>query len=397
MSHQNPPHEQTVAERNAILSMADEFVRNHPVLPPSQRLPPSLQSGNHLGQVASHADHQQQQNPPHEQTVAERNAILSMADEFVRNHPVLPPSQRLPPSLQSGNHLGQVASHADHQQQQNPPHEQTVAERNAILSMADEFVRNHPVLPPSQRLPPSLQSGNHLAQVASHAELIGQSRTANTTLALNNYCTCGRCAGGWLSPRMRFRLQAEAEFWADSMPMGFDGFTQGQPVSPGTMMDNPSRFIPPSLRHNFRLEFYKGYCDVLRATSLLLSTSGDVLSVAAVMPFITKDQNSDFFFKNGGRIKYAFASITSGAQDASPLGDNTFADTFDNYADWISLPTCTNDLKFQLVRQMIGLDRNKEWGPYDLFYARMGMTMAPVASDEEVEGEDDSEEEEDDE
>ncbi|KAJ7188876.1 ankyrin repeat family protein [Mycena filopes] len=151
----------------------------------------------------------------------------------------------------------------------------------------------------------------------------------------NKYgCTCGRCAGGWLSPRMRFRLQTRD-------------------------------FIPPALYPNFYLSFYKGYCDVLRAIHSLLSTTDEVLSVAGVLRFI---ENADFFFQKGGRVEFAFDSITYCAESQSPLGDDTFADTFDDdYPDWASRPTCANDLEFKLVREMIGLDKNQRWGPYDDF------------------------------
>ncbi|KAJ7736870.1 ankyrin repeat family protein [Mycena metata] len=184
-----------------------------------------------------------------------------------------------------------------------------------------------------------------------------------TYITKNKYgCTCGQCAGGWLSPRMRFRLETDAVFWADSMPMNFSSFSKGQALNPSDMMDNPSDFIPPSLHSSFYLSFYKGYCNVLRAIYLLLSTTDEVLSAAGVLRFT---ENADFFFQKGGRVEFAFDSITHCAQEQSPLGDDTFADTFnDDYPDWASRPTCANDLEFQLVRQKIGLNRMQQWGPY---------------------------------
>ncbi|KAJ7187765.1 hypothetical protein C8R46DRAFT_1052489 [Mycena filopes] len=218
-------------------------------------------------------------------------------------------------------------------------------------------------------------------------QAMGHTVEANVTdyIAKNKYgCTCGRCAGGWLSPRMRFSLEVDAAFWADSMPMEFDTFSEGQPSNPGDMMDNPSRFIPPSLRPNFYLSFYKGYCDVLRAVYLLLSNTNQILSVATVTPFLTNDDDSRFFFQNGGRTEFAFDAITQGAKDASSLCDNTMTDTFGD--DWASLPTCANDLEFQLVREMLGLHIDGEWGPYDDIHVGVG----PADSDEES-GEDEDE------
>ncbi|KAF7350969.1 Ankyrin repeat family protein [Mycena sanguinolenta] len=176
-------------------------------------------------------------------------------------------------------------------------------------------------------------------------------------------CTCDKCARGWLSPRMRFALRTDAQFWADSMPMNFDFFTKGRAADPSIMMDSPSSFIPPALYPNFYLTFYKGYCEVLTAISALLGTTDEVLSVEGVLRFINPDQNSQYFFQKGGRIEYAFDSITHCAKEQSSLGDDTFRETFGDHEDWVSLPTCANDLEFQLVRKMIGLDgRGQRWG-----------------------------------
>ncbi|KAJ7108467.1 ankyrin repeat family protein [Mycena crocata] len=181
-------------------------------------------------------------------------------------------------------------------------------------------------------------------------------------------CTCDRCAGGWLSPRMRFRLDCDAGFWKDSMPMNFTSFTRGQPADPSDMMDSPSMYIPPTLYPNFYLSFYKGYCNVFDAIFRLLNTTNDALTAEGVLPFLTMDSNTQFYFQKGGRVEYAFDSITHCAQEQSPLGDNSFSETFGDDEDWALLPTCANDLDFQLVRSMIGLDiPGQRRGPYRAF------------------------------
>lgn len=165
-------------------------------------------------------------------------------------------------------------------------------------------------------------------------------------------------------------LLGDAAFWADSMPMNFSSFTKGKPADPSEMMDSPSRFIPPALYPNFYLSFYRGYCDVLRGIYLLLETEG-VLSAERVLPFIPMESSSQFYFQKGGRIEYAFDSITRCAEEQSPLGDDTFAETFEDDEGWVALPTCANDLEFKLVRRMLGLDipvgmpGGQRWGPYD--------------------------------
>ncbi|KAJ7350700.1 ankyrin repeat family protein [Mycena albidolilacea] len=201
---------------------------------------------------------------------------------------------------------------------------------------------------PLERLADTMRSGREFAEIFlgwkgySQDELtlqellkqaMGQTADANISENGKYGCTCNQCAGGWLSPRMRFRLDVDAVFWADSMPMNFDSFTKGQPADPSDMMDSPSSFIPPALYPSFYLSFYKGYCAVLRAIHDLLTTTDDPLSAGGVRRFIEPDRNSEFFFQKGGRIEYAFDSITTCAQEQSPLGDDTFSETFGDNED----------------------------------------------------------------
>ncbi|KAJ7503111.1 ankyrin repeat family protein [Mycena galericulata] len=238
---------------------------------------------------------------------------------------------------------------------------------------------------PQERLVDTMRSGREFAEIFlqwkgySEEELTIQSllkqamgQTVNEDLNKLKYgCTCNCCAGGWLSPRMRFRLHVDAGFWKDSMPMNFSSFTKGRPSHPTDMMDSPSRFIPPALYPNFYLSFYRGYCNVLDGIFLLLSSESSVLSAEGVLHFIPMDMYSQFYFQKGGRIEYAFDSITNCAEEQSPLGDDTFSETFGDDEDWVALPTCANDLEFKLVRRMIGLDiplgmpGGQQWGPYD--------------------------------
>ncbi|KAF8150515.1 hypothetical protein K438DRAFT_1865533 [Mycena galopus ATCC 62051] len=228
---------------------------------------------------------------------------------------------------------------------------------------------------PLERLEDVMRSGREFSEIFlgwkgySDDELTMQSllkQAIGQTTKANKYgCTCNQCAGGWLSPRMRFCLYVDAVFWADSMPMNFDLFNKTQTMDPSDMMDSPSMFIPPTLYPSFYLSFYKGYCDVLRAIYVLLTTTDEVLSADGVRRLVEPNQNTQFFFAKGGRVEYAFDSITHCAQEQSSLGDGTFLETFGDDEDWVSLPTCANDLEFKLVRKMIGLDGpGQRWGPY---------------------------------
>lgn len=159
------------------------------------------------------------------------------------------------------------------------------------------------------------------------------------------------------------------------MPLNFGLFKEmPQAADPDDTGDIPSRFIPPALHSNFCLKFYLGYWKVLGAISDLLATTQDILSVANVRSILNGNEDADFYFQKGGRVEYAFDSITHSTKSQSPLGDNTFDVDLFGHGDeddkvWTSLPTCVNDLEFQLVRRLIGLEalngtENSQWGPY---------------------------------
>ncbi|KAJ7655625.1 ankyrin repeat family protein [Mycena polygramma] len=243
-------------------------------------------------------------------------------------------------------------------------------------------------------------SNEELTMQSLLKQAMGQTADATNITDKQKYgCSCNQCAGGWLSPRMRFRLDYDSGFWGDSMPMNFDRFTKGQPFDdPTSMLDSPSDFIPPALYPNFYLSFYKGYCNVLRAINLLLTSTDEVLSATKIRHSLEADRDAQFFFQKGGRIEYAFDSITYCARDQSPLGDDTFFELFGDDKDWVSLPKCANDLEFKLVRMMLGLDDGQRWGPYYGGVDKMDLSGdVRMEKDSDDEDEEEEEEEEDDE
>ncbi|KAJ7655651.1 ankyrin repeat family protein [Mycena polygramma] len=244
-------------------------------------------------------------------------------------------------------------------------------------------------------------SNEELTMQSLLKQAMGQTADATNITDKQKYgCSCNQCAGGWLSPRMRFRLDYDSGFWGDSMPMNFDRFTKGQPFDdPTSMLDSPSDFIPPALYPNFYLSFYKGYCNVLRAINLLLTSTDEVLSATKIRHSLEADRDAQFFFQKGGRIEYAFDSITYCARDQSPLGDDTFFELFGDDKDWVSLPKCANDLEFKLVQTMLSLDDRQRWGPYyggvDRVDIPGSVRIEKDSNDNEEEDEEEEEEEED--
>ncbi|KAK7057699.1 ankyrin repeat family protein [Favolaschia claudopus] len=236
----------------------------------------------------------------------------------------------------------------------------------------------------------------YLLKKATPGQVVNATNISEYIAGAKYGCTCNQCAGGWLSPRMRFRLHFDAVFWADSMPMNFERFPQGQIMHPSDMMDGPSDFIPPALHPSFYLSFYKGLCGVMRAIANHLESTTRVLSVEGVLAFVKPNEHSQYFFKRGGRIEHAFDSITNNAEDQSELGDDTFWEYFGEDEAWLSLPTCANDLEFELVRKMIGLDARQQWGPYRKTRAAAQEKMeVDTPSDEDEVGDEDESDDED--
>ncbi|KAF9027051.1 hypothetical protein BDZ89DRAFT_1113615 [Hymenopellis radicata] len=192
--------------------------------------------------------------------------------------------------------------------------------------------------------------------------------TVQDYIAQNKHgCTCGRCLGGWLSPRMIFQLSVQAAFCMDNMPLDeVFVFKKRQVLDSSDIIHLYSgEFIPPSLYPNLSLSFYRGFTAVFRAAYEILEdvfpfTAETVLSHARYA-YYSETIN---FFRKGGMVEYALDAITSNAKDQSMVGDREFYATFADDDEFVALPTCANDNEFELVRRMVGLDSEKKWAPY---------------------------------
>ncbi|KAF7297896.1 Ankyrin repeat family protein [Mycena chlorophos] len=183
-------------------------------------------------------------------------------------------------------------------------------------------------------------------------------------------CSCGQCVDGWLSPRMRYQLECQAGYGRDMMPYNYDQFKRGQVASLDDFFDVQASYIPRRFQPDFYLSFYKGYCDIFTAAYEFMHATKEVLSESAIQPYLSHD--SMFYFNKGGRIAFAFDAMTDCARDQSALGDGMHEETFADSEDWTSLLTCVNDLQFQLVRVMLGLNPREQWGPYDHGFGARG-------------------------
>ncbi|RDB16562.1 hypothetical protein Hypma_002762 [Hypsizygus marmoreus] len=212
-------------------------------------------------------------------------------------------------------------------------------------------------------------------------------------------CTCGACAGGWLSPRMRFRLECKAASMKDTMPlMMYLNFLQGEPVDFSESVPDPAcDFLPPRLHKAVLKTFYRGYLSIFEVIDEFLSHSpSDIpLTVAAIAQLASTREGVSFYLSKGGKYEYALDAVTFIIEEQSDLGDGTFEEEWAEDAEYNGLPLCVNDMDFAMVRRLVGLDPTMLWGPYiERGEVRLGGLSEEKDEDEydsEDEGEDGSE------
>ncbi|KAG5649685.1 hypothetical protein H0H81_002501 [Sphagnurus paluster] len=178
-------------------------------------------------------------------------------------------------------------------------------------------------------------------------------------------CTCGSCAGGWLSKRMQFRLLCQAGMYEDMMEGEKSQFLQGKPHSdPMSLCDNASSYLPPHLHASVFKMFYIGFQSVFRAIIIALKNPDYLFGKDLISALSAGQRGVNFYFGKGGKIEYALDAITDAALEQSLLGSGDFEDTWDEEDDFKNLPMCDADLEFGLVRRMMGLNPAMRWGPY---------------------------------
>ncbi|KAL6307177.1 hypothetical protein BKA93DRAFT_718300, partial [Sparassis latifolia] len=175
-------------------------------------------------------------------------------------------------------------------------------------------------------------------------------------------CTCGQCADGWLSPRMRYRLECAAELDKDMMETMRPQFRRGRPLSLLTILGDSIalNYVPQYLWGVIDRAFYDGL-------QLVFQEIADVLKQGAIPSPQHVRQRVEAvaqrFFAEDGRVEYALDFVTQGALEQSPLGDATWDEMVEDdlaerhdgvWEAWRSLPQCANDLEFGMVRERLG-------------------------------------------
>ncbi|KAI0059550.1 hypothetical protein BV25DRAFT_1860133 [Artomyces pyxidatus] len=196
-------------------------------------------------------------------------------------------------------------------------------------------------------------------------------------------CTCGKCVGGWLSPKMKARLLVSADIMRseDVLP---DEYLTLSIVERSKLdrdllrVDGTLKYLPFHLRNSMNPSFYRGYRDAINALYDALLTSDDKTAVtaASLLDLVPQWRTSDLksFQADGGLLDAAFQSVIFPAAVLGPLGSGMFDYSKRDDEAWQALPPCRNDMEFEMVRYNMcpnmanriaaGRSYNKIWGPY---------------------------------
>ncbi|KAI0697084.1 hypothetical protein C8T65DRAFT_662720 [Cerioporus squamosus] len=196
-------------------------------------------------------------------------------------------------------------------------------------------------------------------------------------------CTCGKCFEGWLSPRMRERLEYSTELryeLSKSLLQTQDGCSSIDYAH----IDTSVHYLPAAVRAKIGPAapseaspagdtIYRGYVAVFKAIKDLIDDEDpdrhSFPSVSTISDQLSKlrDASEDStsrliaaYLDNGGQAEYALDCIVDRArEELSPLGRHYDAEK--QYIDavleseWQSHAACANDLDFPLVRAKLGL------------------------------------------
>ncbi|KAI0701641.1 hypothetical protein C8Q76DRAFT_825149 [Earliella scabrosa] len=179
-------------------------------------------------------------------------------------------------------------------------------------------------------------------------------------------CTCGKCANGWLSPRMRYRLKTTAEVNADIMMDTSFKVRRGERIV--------SEYAAPGYEHlpedlqeeGVSKSFYQGYEAVVRAIATVLQGEdrAGLPLVANVRGAMTPDA-----YSSGVEALHALDYVVYSAMEASPLGDNTWDELeADSDGEYAAMPQCENDLDFSRVAERLGLPGQQRFRGHGMAY-----------------------------
>jgi len=178
-------------------------------------------------------------------------------------------------------------------------------------------------------------------------------------------CTCSSCEDGWLSQKMRVRLQVTASSIMRAM---FDnelrfGAPSGSPLSDDKVLLDPYlHYLPAAVQKRVFITFYRGYHGIIRIIGQVLSGQegpsvpylGVVRKLIPATQFCyryTRASDKIFYLGKDGRIIHALDCLIGVAEKGGDAEDIAYIERA------AQMPDCANDGKFDLVRRKVGL-----WG-----------------------------------
>ncbi|KAI0701630.1 hypothetical protein C8Q76DRAFT_802596 [Earliella scabrosa] len=176
----------------------------------------------------------------------------------------------------------------------------------------------------------------------------------------NRYgCTCGQCTMGWLTPRMRHRIQATADTLSDYIDESIE-FAHGGALAERLFT---IQFLERFRRITFTKAFCEGYAAVVRTIAEQLTIPGVLPLPSSIRATALALRVAIVFFVRGGVVQDALRSVLLYAMAHSPLGNGYWdkneaqlaVDGFKPAVHYATLPTCENDLNFALVAMKMGL------------------------------------------
>ncbi|EIM82026.1 uncharacterized protein STEHIDRAFT_171625 [Stereum hirsutum FP-91666 SS1] len=168
-------------------------------------------------------------------------------------------------------------------------------------------------------------------------------------------CTCGQCQGGWLSPRMKFRLETCAEVSSDKILDSVD--LSGSLVHPKPLESVDTVYLIDVIPRSVRAQpiypsFIKGYSACYSAVSAVLR-GGSIPTVQTVSQELTSldydTRYTNHYLQKGGKIEFVLNGVAYRSWEEGHAGDDTFDD------DMEGMPTCENDDAYDIVRINMGL------------------------------------------
>ena len=177
------------------------------------------------------------------------------------------------------------------------------------------------------------------------------------TLRIKYGCTCGRCLGGFLSPRMALALEYAADFQHDSLGSDYDDGEDWY-----MFHGDSTRHLPQSVRQNLKTNksLRRGFANMHEHVARCLK-EGRIPTKANILDFYRNRVNewppvTRNYLDRGGTVEGAANGVFGAARIWDELaGDGLHMDAAG--AQINELPACRNDHEFGFVSGMCGYDR----------------------------------------